>query len=132
MLKIISGGKEILISDEEIKKSIDWLLNSRAKLTRVNREAKKGDVADIHFPDLLTEKFRGATGGHDQFVLGEGKFIPGFEDNIVGHKENDKFEFLINFPGDYWKEDLRNKKLILKLKSAEFLNALCRNLMMNL
>ena len=75
--KIISGGKEILISDEEIKKSIDWLLNSRAKLTRVNREAKKGDVADIHFSGFVDGKnLEGATGGHDQFVLGDGKFIP--------------------------------------------------------
>ncbi len=136
--KNLKDEKEVSVDDEEIKKSIDYVLNSRAKLTRVNREAKKGDVADIHFSGFIEGPVRssppigssgprlraGATSngmdsginGHDQFILGEGKFIPGFEDNIIGHKEKDKFDFSVNFPEDYWKEDLKNKKVDFKVE----------------
>ena len=108
--------KEISVSDDEIKKSLDYVLNSRAKLTRISREAKKGDVVDIDFEGFADGKpLDGASGKADNFILGEGKFIPGFEDNIVGKKENEKIEFSINFPKDYWKEDLRNKKVDFKV-----------------
>ncbi|MBI4992470.1 MAG: trigger factor [Candidatus Harrisonbacteria bacterium] len=108
--------KEIFVSEDELNKSINWVLNSRAKLTRVNREAKKGDVVDIDFSGFLDGKaLDGASGKADNFVLGEGKFIPGFEDNIVNHKEGENLEFSVNFPTDYWKEDLRDKKIGFKV-----------------
>ena len=55
----------------------------------------------------------------DTFILGEGKFITGFEENIVGHKAGENLEFSVNFPKDYWKEDLRDKKMDFKVKVGE-------------
>src|SRR3989338_11577560 len=104
--------KEITVDEKEVAKTIDWVRNSRAKLTRVNREAKLGDVADVGFSGFLDGKsLDGASGKADRFFLGEGKFIPGFEEHIIGHKEGDHIAFAITFPADYWKEDLRNKKV---------------------
>ena len=115
--KILNDNvKDSVISDDELDKSINWILNSRAKLTRANKEAKKGDVIDIDFSGFLDGKaLDGASGKADNFVLGEGKFIPGFEDNIISHKEGDNLEFSVNFPKDYWKEDLRDKKIDFKV-----------------
>lgn len=76
-----SKKKEIKVEDFEADKAIDWVLKSRARITRVNRPAQKGDVVDIQYE-----------GKHDHFVLGEGKFKEGFEDKIIGHKENEKFD----------------------------------------
>ena len=108
--------KEITVDEKEVAKTIDWVRNSRAKLTRVNREAKLGDVADVDFSGFLDGKsLDGASGKADRFVLGEGKFIPGFEEQIVGHKEKNNFEFSVPFPKDYWKENLRDKKVDFKV-----------------
>ena len=96
--------------------SIKWILNSRAKLVRANKSAEKGDVLDIDFAGFADGKaLDGTSGKADSFVLGEGKFIPGFEENLLGHKEGDTVEFTVTFPGDYWKEDMRNKKVDFKV-----------------
>ena len=108
---------EISISEKEIEDSIKWILNSRSKLTRVNKSAEKGDVLDIDFAGFADGKaLDGTSGKADNFVLGEGKFIPGFEENLLNHKEGESVEFSVTFPGDYWKEDMRNKKVDFKAK----------------
>lgn len=108
--------KEIIISDGELKSSIDWILNSRAKLVRVNREAKMGDVADIDFTGTADGKTPdGLSGKNEQFILGRGKFVPGFEEHIAGRKEGDNFEFSVDFPQDYWNPDLKGKKADFKV-----------------
>lgn len=115
--KIIADApKDFPVDEKEVDKNIQWILNSRSKLTRAAREAKLGDVVDVDFSGFIDRKpLDGASGKADSFVLGEGKFVPGFEEYIVGHKENDHFEFSVTFPGDYWKEELRNKKVDFKV-----------------
>ncbi len=116
--RILEGEqKSVSVNDEELEKNINWILNSRAKFTRVSREAQKGDMVDIDFSGFVDGKpLDGASGKADSFILGEGKFINGFEENIQGHKEGDKLEFSVNFPDDYWKEDLRAKKVDFKVE----------------
>lgn len=118
--KVLAEKKEVAISNEELEKSINWVLGSRAKIVKANREAKKGDLAEIEFFGSIDGKpLDGASGKSDQFILGEGKFIAGFEENIVGHKAGESVEFSVNFPKDYWKEDLRDKKVDFKVKIEE-------------
>ncbi len=113
---IKENSKEISVSEKEVEDSIKWVLNSRSKLTRANKLAEKGDVLDIDFAGFADGKaLDGTSGKADSFVLGEGKFIPGFEENLLGHKEGDAVEFAVTFPGDYWKEDMRNKKVDFKV-----------------
>lgn len=110
--KVLAEKKAVSVTDQEVEKTVDWVLNSRAKLTRVNREAKKGDAVEIDFSGAANGKpVEGASGKSDQFILGEGKFVPGFEEQIAGHKEGESFYFSVNFPEDYWKEDLRAQKV---------------------
>lgn len=112
-----SEMKEVKVEDREIEDSIKYILNSRAKLTRVNREAKNNDVLDIDFAGFADGKaLDGTSGKADSFVLGDGKFIPGFEENLVGKKEGEIAKFTVTFPGDYWKADMRNKKVDFEVK----------------
>ncbi|MBI3046248.1 MAG: trigger factor [Candidatus Harrisonbacteria bacterium] len=107
-----SAKKDFSASEEEINQSLQWILNSRAKVTRVAREAKMGDVVDLDFSGFVDGKpLDGASGKADNFVLGEGKFIKGFEENLIGHKEGEHLEFSVNFPADYWKKELQNQKV---------------------
>lgn len=112
-----SEMKDVKVEDREIEDSIKYILNSRAKLTRVNREAKNNDVLDIDFAGFADGKaLDGTSGKADSFVLGDGKFIPGFEDNLIGKKEGETAKFTVTFPGDYWKADMRNKKVDFEVK----------------
>ena len=129
--RVLSERKEVLVSEDEFQKSVNWVLGSRAKIVKADREAKKGDLVKIEFssnigtPDVQNIDVANLeTSGvpkleKDTFILGEGKFITGFEENIVGHKAGENLEFSVNFPKDYWKEDLRDKKVDFKVKVGE-------------
>ncbi len=109
--------KDVKVEDREIEDSIKYILNSRAKLTRVNRVAANNDVLDIDFAGFADGKpLDGTSGKADSFVLGDGKFIPGFEENLIGKKEGEIAKFTVTFPGDYWKADMRNKKVDFEVK----------------
>jgi len=111
------AGEEIKINEEEIKKELENLANSRVKLVTVNREAKSGDSVIIDFQvsrdGVPIES--GASKGHP-LVLGKGVFIPGFEDNIVGMKGQEEKEFELNFPENYHEKNLAGKPAKFKVK----------------
>ncbi len=115
--KKIEAEKKITpVEEAEIKKAIDWVLNSRAKLIRSAIPTRMGDVVDIEFAGTLDGKpLDGASGSKDQFVLGDGRFVPGFEEALVNHKEGETVEFPVTFPKEYWSEHLRNKKVDFKV-----------------
>lgn len=111
--KIIAAKREVAVAPEEIEKSLEWLRKSRAPQVRVARPAAKGDSIAIAYTVSFDGKpiTANEAPAHDQFTLGEGKFISGFEDNIAGHKEGEKFSFSLTAPEAYWNKDVQGKKL---------------------
>ncbi len=115
--KVNADRKEVAVSGEEVEKAFKWVLKSRAPLIRVTREAKNGDVLEIDIK--TTHEGKNVPGGDiekDKFELGEGKFIPGFEEKIIGHKEGEEVEFSLTAPKNYWQKEFQNKKLDFKVK----------------
>ncbi|MDP2696075.1 MAG: trigger factor [bacterium] len=108
--KIFSDKKETVVDDKEIADSLEWLRGSRAKVVSVDREAHKGDVVDV---DLESEvdSFKG-----EKFILGQAKFLPGFEEQIENHKAGENLEFSLKAPDDYWNTKLRGKEINFKVK----------------
>ncbi|KKT32880.1 MAG: Trigger factor [Candidatus Moranbacteria bacterium GW2011_GWF2_44_10] len=110
------------IKPEEIKKELDILRKSRAKLITVSREARKNDYVEIDFDVFLIEEksaSRRIEGGKSQnhpLTIGESYFIPGFEENLIGMKANDEKEFDLEFPRDYHKKELAGKPAKFKVK----------------
>ncbi|MBT7553407.1 trigger factor, partial [bacterium] len=49
-------------------------------------------------------------------VIGEGRMIPGFEDKIIGMKKDDKQEFELSFPKEYFQKNLAGKRATFKVK----------------
>ncbi|MBI2075270.1 MAG: trigger factor [Candidatus Harrisonbacteria bacterium] len=111
--KIAAEKKEATVAPEEVEKSFAWLRKSRAPEIRVAREAKKGDAVAITYTVALGGKpiTANEAPAHDQFTLGEGKFIPGFEEQIAGRKEGEKLTFSLTAPDAYWNKDVQGKKL---------------------
>jgi len=118
--------KEVSVDQEEIEDSLNYLRKSRAKFSQIERPAQKKDFVEIeYFSKDLNEDRKTIK---DQFILGEGKLVPGFEDNIVGMKKGEEKEFSLKFPpvsnaerssagwDNSQRKDLTGKNITFKLK----------------
>lgn len=110
--KVFAEKTPVVISDEEVKKTIEWVRSSRATETRAPRAAKIGDLVEADIDTEIDGKPvpKGSFQG-DRFILGESNFIKGFDENLVGKNENDVIRFSLVAPADYWNEELRGKQL---------------------
>src|SRR3989344_714552 len=109
---VIEKRKPVEVGDNEVQKSVEWLRDSRAKLTRVTRAAQNGDVVEVDFETKVRGvPIEGGTAKKDRFILGKAQFIPGFEDNIIGKKEGEKFSFTLTAEADYWNKQLQGKAI---------------------
>jgi trigger factor len=97
------------ITDKDVTEAKNYLQKSRGTQTIVERQAKDGDIVSIDYI-LTVDKKEFDKSDKMPVEIGAGKFIPGFEDEIVGLKTGDKKEFDIKFPKDYHNKDLADKK----------------------
>ena len=90
-------------SEEEIQTQWDNLLESnRIQQPVTGRAAEEGDIANIDYSGTVDGVvFTGGTAEGYDLTLGSGTFIPGFEDQIVGHNIGDSFDVTVTFPDDY-------------------------------
>ena len=97
--------KEVTTALENIRKA-----RSVAEKQDAKYKAQNGDVAVIDFKGFLGDvAFEGGEAKKHHLILGSGAFIPGFEDQIIGHKTGDKFDVNVKFPKDYHAENLAGK-----------------------
>ena len=74
------------------------------------RKTKKGDIAIIDFEGFIEEApIQGGAGKAHPLELGSGSFIPGFEDQLIGHEKGAKVEVKVSFPKDYHEERYADK-----------------------
>jgi len=112
--------EEVKIEEKDIKESFDYLQKNRAVLKEVDRSAQKGDFVEIDFEGKIDGvNFEGGQSKNHPLVLGEGKFINGFEDNVVGMKKDDEKEFELSFPENYHEKKIAGKKASFKVKMRE-------------
>ncbi|MBN1324731.1 MAG: trigger factor [Alphaproteobacteria bacterium] len=100
------------VPESEVKKSLENLQKSRsvAEKQEAGYKAVNGDVAVIDFKGFVgAEPFEGGEAKKHHLILGSGAFIPGFEDQIIGHKVGDKFDVNVKFPKEYHSENLAGK-----------------------
>lgn len=108
---------EIKISEEEINKSLEWLRKSRAKFITVLREAKIGDRVEVDFETTLEgAKVENGESKNHPLILGQSRFVKGFDDNLIGLKEHEEKKFSLIFPENYQQKDLAGKLVDFKIK----------------
>lgn len=89
-------------------------------VTVEDREAQNGDITVIDFDGYVDGKqFEGGKAENYSLSLGAGQFIPGFEDQVVGHKTGDEFDVNVKFPEDYQAKELAGKEAVFKIKLHE-------------
>ena len=82
--------------------------------------AENGDIVDIDFEGFVDGvAFEGGKAEHYSLTLGSGSFIPGFEDQIVGHAAGEEFDVNVSFPEQYQAAELAGKPAVFKIKLHE-------------
>ncbi len=111
---------EVNVSDEEIDEEISKARDNNAReITVEGRAAENGDIAVIDFEGFVDGvAFEGGKGEDHELELGSGSFIPGFEDQIVGHNTGDSFDVNVTFPEQY-AEELAGKEAVFKVTVKE-------------
>lgn len=109
-------------TDAEVRIEIDRVRERNSRMIEVtDRAAQTADTANIDYEGFVdgVPFDGGKAAGHD-LILGSGQFIPGFEDQIIGHNVGDEFDVNVEFPAEYHAAELAGKPAVFKCK----LNAL--------
>lgn len=112
--------KSCKVSADEVKAELNRMLEQNARMVTVeDRAAENGDITMIDFEGFVDgEAFEGGKAEGYELTLGSGQFIPGFEEQIVGHKTGEEFDVNVKFPKDYH-EGLADKDAVFKIKLHE-------------
>lgn len=116
--KIKIKKREIKVRDQQIETLLKELQRSRAKIRTVKREAQKGDRVEIDFKTYLGNKIpvEGGESKNHPLTLGQGNFVPGFEDKLLGMKEGEEKKFTLRFPKEYHQKHLADKEVDFEVK----------------
>ena len=115
----IEVTKEVApVTDEEINSELELVRERNSREIDANdRPAELGDTAVIDFEGFVDGvAFEGGKGEDYALKLGSGQFIPGFEEQIVGHSVDEEFDVNVTFPAEYHAEDLAGKASVFKVK----------------
>ena len=99
------------VTDAEVDERIERERNNLAELVLKDGAAAEGDTVVIDFVGSVDGvEFDGGKGDNFSLGLGSGQFIPGFEDQLVGHSAGETVDVVVTFPEDYQAADLAGKE----------------------
>lgn len=113
--------KNTEVTQEDIDEDLKRLQQRNSRMVAVeDRPAQKDDITVIDFEGFVDDvAFEGGKGENYSLTLGSGQFIPGFEDQIIGHNVDDEFDVNVTFPEDYQAKELAGKAAVFKVKLHE-------------
>lgn len=109
--------KSTKVTADEVKAELARMQEQNSTVSDVDdRAVKKNDIVVIDFEGFVDGKaFEGGKAEKYELTIGSNQFIPGFEDQIIGHKIGDEFDVNVKFPEDY-QADLASKDAVFKIK----------------
>ena len=112
---------ETVIGDKEVEEELERVQKSQARMEVVeDRKSEKGDTVVIDFEGSVDgEAFSGGSAENYELKLGDGQFIPGFEEQLEGKEAGEDVDVEVVFPGDYHAEELAGKPALFKCKIHE-------------
>ncbi len=107
-------------TDEDVDKELENMRDRNSRLISVeDRAAETGDTVELDFDGSVDGvPFEGGKGENYPLELGSGSFVPGFEDQVAGHKIGEEFDVNVTFPEEYTPE-LAGKDAVFKCKINE-------------
>ena len=112
---------EYNVTDDDVDNELKNLQEMNSRLIDASdRAVKEKDILNIDFEGYIDdEQFEGGTAENQQIEIGAGRFIPGFEEQLIGKKKDEKVDVEVTFPEDYFEESLKGKKAIFKVTINE-------------
>ena len=100
------------VTDEQVEQVVTELRDQQSTLRPVDeRGAQEADIAAVRFAGTIDgEPFEGGSSDRTPLVLGLGRMIPDFEEQVIGMRIDESKGFDVTFPDDYRVEELRGKQ----------------------
>ena len=115
----IALSKEtVKVTEKEVEEELENVRSRQGREIEVTyRPAKNGDTANIDYEGFADGvAFEGGKAEKQDLKLGSNTFIPGFEDQVIGHSVGDEFEIQVTFPTEYHAPELAGKDATFKIK----------------
>lgn len=108
------------VEDSAVDAELARMQDRNGRLLTREGKAENGDTVDIDFEGFVDgTAFEGGKAEHYSLVLGSNSFIPGFEDQLVGHAAGEEFDINVKFPEEYQASELAGKDATFKIKLHE-------------
>lgn len=115
--KLEARKQELKIEDKEIVNALDYLQKSRAKIITINKPAQEGNRVEIDFETRLAGvQIENGVSKNHPLIIGEGRFLPGFEKELEGTKAGEEKEFSLKVPENWGNKTIAGKNLDFKIK----------------
>ena len=111
--------EKINVTENDVQKRIDEIRQMFATMEEVaeDRPVINGDYVVIDFAGSLNGETFKELNAQDYFLeIGSGKFVPGFEEQLVGMKNGESREIKVTFPSDYHESRFANQEVIFQSK----------------
>ncbi|MBO5092660.1 MAG: trigger factor [Clostridia bacterium] len=105
------------VTDEDVNNEIESVRARNSRVVDVEgRSVENGDIAVIDFDGYVDGvAFEGGKSENYNLTIGSGSFIPGFEEQIIGHNVGDSFDVNVTFPTEYHASELAGKEAVFKI-----------------
>ena len=108
------------VNEADVDAEVKRMQDRNGRLLTREGAAENGDTVDIDFEGFVDGKaFEGGKAEHYSLDLGSASFIPGFEDQVVGHSAGEEFDVNVKFPEEYGAAELAGKDATFKIKLHE-------------
>ena len=85
-----------------------------------SQTVKEGDMIDLNYVGKKDGvAFQGGTGNHPSLIIGSGRFIPGFEEQLIGMKVGETKDINLTFPENYGSKELDGQAVVFTVTINE-------------
>ncbi len=108
------------VEESQVEAELKRMQDRNGRMLTREGAAEDGDTVDIDFEGFVDgTAFEGGKAEHYSLVLGSHSFIPGFEEQVVGHAAGEEFDVNVKFPEEYQASELAGKNATFKIKLHE-------------
>ena len=106
------------VTDEEIDARINQDVEKATTMADVtDRAVENGDTVNLDYAGSVDGvAFEGGTAQGQTLEIGSGRFIPGFEEQMIGMNLNEEKDLQVKFPEEYHAEELKGKDAVFHVK----------------
>lgn len=108
------------VSEEDVEAELNRALERVARWVEVDRPIQNGDRIMLDYSGSVDGvAFDGGTAQNQPLEIGSGRFIPGFEEQLVGYVKDQQGDVKVQFPTEYHAAELAGKDAVFAVTIRE-------------